>query len=172
MRLLTKKQQRFVIAMLEMPNADQTGAARVAGYSDPGNSSIRAVGHAVAHNPRVQAAIQEEARKRMNSAAILAVSNLIGLAADPTNKAIQLKASIALMNRVGLHEKTESHNIVEHRDGTDQMAIEKIMSLAGMLGVDAKTLLGKAGYKVPDREVIDVTPEDGLPTLDGLEDIL
>lgn len=161
MRALNERQRRFVIAMLEMPSADHTNAARLAGYSDPGNSGIRAQATRLAHAPKIQAAIQEEARKRMGALQILAISRVGEIAADPLHKD-SLKANLALLDRGGLHAKTESHSVIEHRGAPDEEVVEKIIRMAKLLGISPKEALGR--YRAP---LIDVTPSS-----EGLEDIL
>lgn len=162
----TERQRRFVICMLEMPNVDHTKAARAAGFADKDDSGIRATAWRLAHSERVQAAIQEEARKRINSMAIVAASRLGEMLENPGHKD-HYKAVTAVLNRTGLHEKTESVSTVRH-EVADEAAIEKIERLARALNLDASALLGRAGVKRP--KVIDITPESS--GREGLEDLL
>jgi hypothetical protein len=166
MRALTPLMQAYVTAMLDHPMGNQSMWAEMAGYSNTSANYLRKTGHNLAHDPRIQAAIQEEARKRINSGTIMAVSALMDLVRNPEHKD-HFKAVSALLNRVGFHEKTESLTVVEHR-GDDQAAIQKIKDLAQLLGVDAKVLLGKAG--VVEAEFTDVTPATDLGWA-GLEDL-
>ncbi len=156
MLALVPRQRGFVIAMLDRPDADHTACARAAGY-DGQPQDVRRTAYRLAHDPKIQAAIQEEARKRIGGAAILGASVLIEIANNPKSKdADRIKAAFGLLNRAGLHEKTEVHSVVEHR-GDDQAAIGRIRAMAELLGLDPKVLLGRAG--VVEAEFTDVTPD-------------
>lgn len=167
MQACTAMQRRFVICLLEMPNSDHTAAARMAGYADTGTSSIRSAACRLAHDPKVQAAIQEEAKKRMDGAAILAVSRLVEMLDNPGHKD-HFKAITAVLNRVGLHEKSESLSTIRH-EVADEAAIEKVVRLSALLGLDSAVLLGRAGVRQAPR-IIDLTPEPH--SAEGLEDLL
>ena len=72
MAALNEKQRKFVMAMIEFPGITQADAARRAGYSDVAEGA-KVRGHYCAHNPAVQAAIREEAGKRLNSSSLTMV---------------------------------------------------------------------------------------------------
>lgn len=166
MRALTPRMQRYVQAMLEVPDCNYTRAAAIAGYSQESEKALRVTAHRLAHDPRIQAAIQEEAQARIGAAAILAASNLVEIAGNPMHKD-RFKATIALLNRAGLHEKTEHKVTVAHLQN-DEQAIAKVKSLAVVLGLDPKRLLGQAG--IVDAAFEDITP--GPDGTEGLEDLL
>ena len=108
MRAITDMQQRFVIAMLDLANGNYTEAAKVAGYS-PGGSEmgLRSTAYRLAHDEKVQAAIQEESQKRLNVAGMMALNRLIALAdgveeGGKIDRKVQLKAVEMVLNRSGL----------------------------------------------------------------------
>ena len=143
MRALTQKQRQFVYALLETGTNDHTQAARLAGYKSDNLPSLRVMANQTAHNPKVQAALHEEAEKRLGAAKIMAVSELVRLAESSQNESTKLKALGMLLNRAGLHEKTEHKVTVEHEEGSGDL-LARITYLAGALGVDASRLIGSA----------------------------
>lgn len=168
MRALNQRQRQFVYAILETGRNDHTAAARMAGYGLDSDNALRVQAHRLAHNPRIQAAMHEEAEKRLGGAKIMAVSELVRLAESTTNEGIKLRAIAMLLNRTGLHEKTEHKVTVDHADsGADMMA--RIKFLADALGVDATKLAGTATPK-QQLEAIDVESEAVEEV--SLEDIL
>jgi hypothetical protein len=58
-------------------------------------------------NPKIQEAIQEQAVLRLASGKIMAVSQLLIMAASSTNETVKLKACAAILNRTGMHEVSE-----------------------------------------------------------------
>ncbi len=157
MRALTWRQRGFVLAMLDTGMVDHGRCAAMAGYN--GNSeSLRVTGHRVSHNENVQAAIQEEARKRIGSGAIMATSKLLEIAMNDSHKD-QLKAVFGIMDRAGLHATTEVKHEVRHTSD-DKAVIERIVQLARNLGLDPKVLLGQHGVVV-DAEYSVVASEPG-----------
>ncbi|MDR3562058.1 MAG: hypothetical protein P4N59_11570 [Negativicutes bacterium] len=172
---LSPSARRFVIAMLEFPSASQAKAAGMAGFSgSPENLS--STGWRLAHDPKVQAAIQEEARKRMGAATILAVSKLVELVDQSTDKKVQLRAIEMLLNRTGFNAITE-HNInVNNVPSDDEGKIKRIELLCSTLGIDAQKLLGAAASTVTtlEKQAIEAEWEEVQthPGSEGLEDLL
>lgn len=150
MRALNSRQRQFVYALLETGTTDHTRAARMAGYTSESAQGVRTQAHRLAHNPKVQAALHEEAQKRLGSAKVMAVSELVRIAESSQNEAVKLKAIEKILNRSGLHEKTEHKVVVENEEGSSEV-MARIAFLAGALGVDATRLLGTA------------TPQAALP---------
>lgn len=167
MRAITEMQRRFVIAILEQGTANFTDAARIAGYKGD-RHQLSVVGHHTAHNPKVQEAMHEEAKRRLHAGVIPAIATLVEVATDKFHKD-RVKAAAMILNRVGLHEMTEHKVTVENV--SDSAMIERIHQLAGRLGVDAKKLLGSAAKKVTavDAEFEEAESADGST---GLEDVL
>lgn len=171
MKALNEKQRSFVYALVETGgNASQAAAA--AGYGSDSatkeqrENAYRVRGYQLSHDPKVLAAIKEEAEKRLHSGALLAASKLLEMANDNSSKH-QFKAAVELLNRSGLVVATEHKVTVEHKGGSDREMIERIRLLAGNLGLDPKKLLGSAGV------IIDADFEEvEAATADGLEDLL
>lgn len=173
MEKLNPRQRAFVLAMLDMGGAmNHTAAARAAGYSDTGgaDSGIRVAGHRLAHDIKIQAAIREEAGRRMNSGAIMAASVLIDIAANPVHKD-QLKAATQLLDRAGLNAVTEHKITVDHLGGDDRELLQRVKTMAKELGIDPEKLLGTAGLTDVDFEVVGGAAPITEPT-DDLEDLL
>ena len=144
MLALNDRQRAFVTAMLDFGGRDNTKAARAAGYEDlPGSSTIRVTAHRLAHDPRIQEAIREEAEKRLKTGAIMAVNTLLDIADDATTeKKDRLKAIEMIMNRTGLHATSEQKVTVTRTDMTGDAMIARITQLAKSQGLDPQKLLG------------------------------
>ena len=152
---LTEKQRRFVWALGES-NGNHTRAAAVAGYEgELGGVAHRVAGHRLAHDPKIRAAIQEVALEGINGDAILARMVLHEVAENRTYSAgDRMKAALAILNRSGIHEKTEHKVTVEHTTDPTAM-IAEIKAFAAKLGLDEKKLLGEAGVIDAEFEVVD-----------------
>jgi phage terminase small subunit len=167
MRKLNERQRAFVFAMLQFGTKNNTRAAIAAGYKENPNDSnaICVTAYWLAHHPGVQEAIMEEAEKRLKAGAIMAVNHLLEIADDTSaDKKDRLKAVEMILNRSGLHAKTEHKVAVTHTDATSDEMIKRIELLAGNLGLDAKKLLGNC----VDAEYVEVPPEDDLSDLLGV----
>lgn len=171
MRKLNAQQRSFVYALVETGgNASQAAAAAGYGEGSPTPelraNAYRVRGYQLSHDPKVLAAIKEEAEKRLHSGALLAASVLIEMANDKSSKH-QFKAAVELLNRSGLIVATEHRVTVEHQGGSDKETIDRIRNLAGVLGLDPVKLLGSAGVII-DAEFTEVP----VATTEGLEDLL
>jgi phage terminase small subunit len=168
MRALTLNQRAFVVALLETGARDNTLAAQMAGFGTNIESQWQA-GHRLSHNPKVLAAIREEADKRLKSGAILGASVIVKIAMNDLHKD-QLKAAVELCNRGGLLVETQ-HRVIVEDDRRDKSEIEAaIIALAKRLGVDPVKLLGVRS--VANEEAIDGEFEEVAMSSEGLEDIL
>ena len=163
MRRLNQRQRMFVIAMLETGAEDYTRCATMAGYGGTHPGSVSVTGSRLAHNELVQAAIHEEAEKRLGAAKILAVSKLIEVLRSSTDGKVQLKAAGMILNRSGLHEKTEHKSTVEHTIDEESLVMQ-IEKLSAYLGIDSAKLIGHRPQAV-DAEFVEHSSE-------GLEDLL
>jgi phage terminase small subunit len=168
MRACTLPERAFVVALLETGGNNQTLAAATAGIGGP-NDAQRVAGSRLARIPRVQAAVREEADKRLRGGAILAASVLIEIASDRMHKD-RFKAAESLLNRAGLMTETVQRHIIEdHR--TDDELRDAIILMARKNHLDPATLLGKPLDKnVVDAEFTEVDKEE--VSFEGLEDIL
>lgn len=141
MAALTERQRRFVLVMLTVPGCSHARAAREAGYSDVAEGA-KVRGHYLAHNPAVQAALREEAGKRLSSLSLVAANVMMDImlddAADPKNK---LKAAMAVLDRTGFAAAQTINVNKTTTDRTGAAIMQRIEQLATKLGVDASKLL-------------------------------
>jgi hypothetical protein len=175
--LPSDRMRAFVIALLNQGGRGLVRAYMTAGYSgDPNSTTLSTEAFRLAHDDRIQEAMREEAMRRMGGAGILAVSTLLDIMQDDAIKP-NLKAKVAgmILNRTGMHETTE-HKVSVKKELNEADKLAAIEKLAGILGVDPKTLLGEqyqpkeiAG-PVVDAEFSVV--EEIIPTSEGLEDLL
>jgi phage terminase small subunit len=159
MAALNERQRRFVIAMIEHPGCTQGKAAELAGYSTSSDVYLRKTGHALAHDERILAAINEEAGKRMRSAAILAAGVLIDIAGDgdASNKD-RMKAAGMLLDRTGFGAAQTINVNKTVTDRTGAGMLERIKALASQHGLDPAKLLGVNTAPVVDGEFSEVEP--------------
>lgn len=155
MRGLNRRQQLFVVAVLELGSTNWTRAARMAGYTenhDSPHGGIRQTAWRLAHDEKVIIALNEEAKRRLQSSAPMAISELVKFAESesplPEDRKLKLKAIDMILNRTGHHAKTE-HKVEVKHEYTDAQAIERIATLARQVGVDPQKLLG---FTKPDIE--------------------
>lgn len=151
-------EQEFVGALMEMANPSYTDALANTSWSSPTNSkhSLRSAASKMGRDPRIQAAIQEEAQRRLSGTGLAAaIETVAQIMADPETPAgVRLKAAEIVLNRTGLHAKTEHKVTVVQM--TDEEKAHKIYLLATEQGLDPKKLLGH-DYKPP---VIDADFEE------------
>lgn len=177
MKKCTPLQRNYVSALLELGSANHKRAALMAGFSGNDNS-LRVTAHRVHHDSNVQAAIREEAERRMTGATIMAASVLVETIGDKTQQTKdRLKAAEMLFNRTGLHAKSEHKMTVEHTHD-DAAMVARIKLLADSLGLDARKMLGTAGvvvdaeFKVIEPAQLEAPEEPPAEDFSGLEDIL
>ncbi len=155
MKALNRRQQLFVIAVLDLGSTNYTRAARMAGYEQTTDEGMRVTAFRLAHNDKVVLALNEEARRRLMASAPMAISELVKIAEDPTDRKYQLKAIEMVLNRTGHHALTE-HKVEVAHTYSDQQTIQRIFALAKQLQMDPVKLLGSAGVKVGEKgEVLD-----------------
>lgn len=160
---LNPSQQRFVCAMAVF-GGDQQSAYAWAGYNTTNPNSTHAAASRLANSDKVQAAIKEEAIRRLNSSSLLAISGLIEMASpihNPDAK-LRLKALQDLADRTGFNAKTE-HTITIKDDRTTDQIIKSIQQMAIANGLDPKALLP---------HIIDAEFEEVDAGSDGIEDLL
>ena len=156
-------QRKFVIALLDNPRMNHCAAARAAGYSQ--KSDVGPTAYRLSHNPKIQLAIQEEARNRIKSNTVLAASVLVEIAQGSHSDATRLKAAAMLLNRGGLPEVLRTENIHEHNH---TMTVEQARRrIAALLEKDPELKSQIPADMITDVEFTEVT--DGR---EGLEDLL
>jgi hypothetical protein len=103
---LTPKQRAFALAYVA--GATQAEAVRAAGYSTANETVISVAGTRLAHHPRIQAALHEEAFKMIRSSGPKAIITLQSLAFDAAVKPRdRITAALALLDRGGLGATTQ-----------------------------------------------------------------
>lgn len=142
MAALSERQRAFVMAMIEFPGITQAKAAIRAGYrNSPGGMKVQ--GHYLAHHLGVQAAIREEAGKRLNSAALTAANVLVGFLTDKeVDPKERIKAAGMLLDRSGFGAAQTINVNKTTTDRTGKAIMERIAALAQKHGLDAGKLLG------------------------------
>lgn len=156
MAALTEKQRGFVMAMIEFPGITFADAARRAGYSDTADGA-KVRGHYCAHNPAVQAAIREEAGKRLNSASLTAANVLMTLLTDEAvEPKDRIKAAGMLLDRSGFGAAQTINVNKTTTDRTGKAIMERIAALAQKHGLDTKALLSGPAPAVVDAEFSEV----------------
>lgn len=156
MAALNERQRAFVMAMIETPGCSNAEAARRAGYSDH-LEAAKVRGFYLAHSPGVQAAIREEAGKRLNASSLLAAGVLIALLSDDAVEAKdKIKAAGMLLDRSGFGAAQTINVNKTTTDRTGKAIMERIAALSQKLGVDASRLLGPATPAVVDAEFSEV----------------
>lgn len=156
MRALTDKQRGYVLAMAADPFGNPTRWAKAAGYSDK-SQAAKVTAHYLAHNPKVEAAVQEFARSSLHTLGpMLATAGMLRIARNP-NHPKHMRALETIANRVGLHETTEQRMSVHHTDRTGVAMLERIKELAVVLGVDPARLLGVNVPGQVSRDTIELT---------------
>jgi hypothetical protein len=144
----------WVIAKVERGVTNRE-AARLAGYAGD-NHVLDGVGYRCAHDPRVQAALFEQATLAMRASSAVAIRVVEEILTDPaTEPKDRLRAADMILSRTGFNTVSEQRIIVEHLSEREQ--IQKIRTLALRLGLDPVALLGNAGVA---REVIDAEFEE------------
>lgn len=165
MRALTAAQQRFVLALCTMADpTDETSAARLAGYAQPGNGA-----HFNMRNPKVLAAIREEADKRIRAGALIGARALTEIAMDTQHKQ-RFQAAQALLDRAGLQVVAVQKIDVTHRDErSNEALIADIRRIAIANGLDPVKLLGQNAI---EGEFVEVGSTSKPVTNPGLDDHL
>ena len=145
MQALNERERKFcwayVTAMMAFGgDASAADAAREAGYSDAsGAAKVRA--NELLHRERVQEALDELAQREMRGLALPALLALKRVMEDPQHRD-HVRAILAVLNRVGMSERTEAHVTVTHQ--VDAKDVETLVRrLAQESGIDPRKLLGR-----------------------------
>jgi phage terminase small subunit len=141
---LTQKQLRFVRQHVRLGGINATAAALCAGYAGKdGGAGAAVTAHRLLRNPRVLAAIREEAERSLNAGLPIGTTVLQELAHNAVNESVRLKAATELIDRGGLRLMNLSQHtvIVEDRRSDDELRAQ-IMRLQRELGLDARVIDG------------------------------
>lgn len=141
LRALTPRQRRFVLCFLAGGARNASAAYRDAGYGGD-NDTVKANAWRLIHDPKIQQAIAEETKARLQgNGAALASELLLEVMQNPTAATKdRLRAAELTMNRTGLHATTEHKMTVEH-SVDETTLINKVKRLSLELGLDADKLL-------------------------------
>ncbi len=153
LKQLTEKQRTYLLALLDN-GGNQTAAALV---MNPALSqgSARAIGSTMAHNPKLIAAMKEEADRRVRIGAPLAIDVMLEIMNTPGHKD-RFKAAVEVANRSGLLVIHQSEVLHTHAGQSTPEMLKRIELLARQLGVDPVKLLGSVGVKaLPAPKVVD-----------------
>lgn len=156
MRELTIPQRDFVLAYADQGGINAAEAARKAGYGGSENSWSVA-GSMLLKQPRILAALREEADSRLKSGAILAASVLVEIAGDQYHRD-RYKAAVELLNRAGLVVEGVSRVIVEDHRTAEEIE-RRIRDLAERLGIDADRLIGTSQIEDVEYEEVGLQEE-------------
>ena len=146
MRAITARQRAFVIAYFTAGDNNATNAAKAAGYSASSEVSLRVQGYSSLHSPRVQAAMHEYARSRLQARVPSYLRELDYLATDrkSTPPETRLKAALGGLNRAGLGGEININQNVAVTLSFDEKVLE-LRRLAALAGDDPdKALEGLA----------------------------
>jgi phage terminase small subunit len=160
MALCTPMQRRFVMALLMLGDLSHAQAARLAGSKASSANSLNVAAHQMFHNERVQAAIHEQAANRLSSAQIMASSQLVILAHTSTNESVRLKALLAILDRTGHHQISETHVLSTNYN----VNLDQDLDNLALLVKNSKIVISPDIQKmIDDRQkkmkMIDITPE-------------
>lgn len=152
MQALTDRQRKFVLAMLDIPACSHARAAREAGYSDVAEGA-KVRGHYAAHNPAVQAAMREEAGKRLNGLSVVAANVMMDLLLDEdVDEKTKLKAAAAVLDRTGFAAAQNINVNKTITDNSGRAVMARIEKAAAALGIDPAALLSLKPMKVVSHE--------------------
>lgn len=165
MLALNVRQRRFVCA-LSVTGGNQRDAYVWAGYEGRTIASQDASASQLAARGDIQLAIKEEALRRLDSYALMAVSTLGQLASpmSTSKDSVRLAAANSLLDRIGGFAGKTEHKIIIKDERTTNDIIASIKALAAANGLNPAALLGLT-EPVIDAEFEEVSSE-------GLEDIL
>ena len=138
----TDMQRRFIYAFLEEGGDPRRimAAAETAGYSAANKNTLMSAASRLLHDPKIVAAIKEEADMRVRAGAILGASVLVKIAGDDQDKN-QLKAAIELLNRADLIVASRQEIVVDDRRVGRAELLERARMLAERAGIDPVKLL-------------------------------
>ncbi len=142
MRVLTERQQNFVRALVtEKPGyGSLVRAARRAGYTENKASTLSKAAHLMIHNPKIMAAIAEEAKKVVRGVGHAeAVAAIMDLVRNPNHRD-HVRAVTMVMDRADPIVTRQSIDVTHRVVDADQEAIEELRALRE-LGTPRQKLL-------------------------------
>lgn len=175
MAALTPRQRDWVWKLVELGNA--VDAARAVGYgansptTEKRDTAARVAAFSLARNPKVQAAIREEAGNKLYTGALIGANRVMEIAADATNKDA-FKAAKLLLEHSGFQIIAQQDIRVTHDNSDNKALVARIVEMAGRMGLDPKKLLGQYGVVVDAEFQMVEDKREAAPSSAGLEDLL
>lgn len=179
MSALTPLQQSFIEALLQQNGQMNYTKAYLVANPDVSRDVAQAASSRLMSQDHILLALHEEADKRLRAGALLGVSVMMEIAADPTHKD-RLRAAGMIADRVGFHAKTE-HKVTVEKPTDDIEIVQRIVDLGKSLGLSDEAIKGMIGNNVAvpigllaapgDSNVVDAEYEE-VGTSDGLEGVL
>lgn len=126
MLALNAQQRRFVVGWIGSGGKNAARVARAAGYAE-GSAKVKACINL--RNPKVIAALREEAERRFDTIAVEAILGLGDLAKSEDEK-VRASAIDSILDRTGYGRKTTQDIRVEHVDNrttAELMAAARLM---------------------------------------------
>ena len=148
--LSTNGQKRFVLALAAQHKRDYCAAYTEAGYVGKSHKALTVDSHRLAHDTRIQEALQEEAGRRVKALLPMALHVVEAVLEDPQHKDA-VKVAHGILDRSGLGAVQEVKHTLGLAGDTEMLA--RIKLLAERNGIPIETLLGNRMAKM-----IDVTP--------------
>jgi len=135
---LSPQMQSWVIAKVERGVTNRE-AARIAGYAGT-NHVLDGVGYRCAHDPRVQAALFEQATLAMRASSAVAIRVIEDILTDPVAEPKdRLRAADMILSRTGFNSVSEQRITVDRQSDAQQIA--EAIRLTQSLGLDTATFL-------------------------------
>lgn len=159
MQKLNERQRLYVLARV-WRGFSQTDAAAWAGYSPSGNrDSLAVLGHHLAHNPQVIAAVREETEQLKDDEGAASLRTLIEIRDDPTTeKKDRIRCATELLDRAGYHKQTEHTLHVDRAEPTPEEYVKSIMQMTKELGFTPEQQQKLLGRCYVDAEFEEVPP--------------
>jgi hypothetical protein len=148
--------RRFVLELMGQAKRNYSAAYVAVGFSSRSPNAVRVEAHRMAHDVRIQEAIQEEGGRRLKALLPMALDVVEQIMTDPNNKDAA-KAAFGVMDRAGLGAATEHKITVGLANDTEMLA--RIKVLAERNGLSLSQLLGERVAKTIEHQPIDITPK-------------
>jgi hypothetical protein len=161
MSLLTPLRRAFVIGLVHF-GLSARAAYKAAGYAPPDSNVSQ-----ISHDPRVQDAILEEAKKLMRTHGPKSILTLVEIRDDKESAAKdRIKAATELLNRSGFQAISEHHEHL-HRHLSDTEQDRRILALCAELGLSPeeaqKMLIAPAEFERNAAGVFEMPAEPPEP---------
>jgi hypothetical protein len=135
MTQLTPLQQRFVENLTVHPLSTPKEVLFISGYKGSDHACQKA-SQRMRANPVILDAIKEVATARLGYMVPKATEALENMVTDPQHPS-HYKAVDGLLNRVGLHQVSESRTVIEHKVDACEL-ITRIRAMTAVLGIDVR----------------------------------